>query len=155
MNDTNRPAWLLPGGIGLLVLILVVVALMRDPVQLDPGTPDGTVQEYLQAISDDDFERAYELLHPDEFEDCVPGDIERHASNQPFTASLDSDGEPLSDGDRVIVNVRMRFGTDGPFGSGWESFESFELVSEDGFWWITGEPWPYFSFECRQRGNDF
>lgn len=153
MSESNRPAWLLPAGIGLLVLVLVLVALVRDPVQLDPETPDGTVQEYLQAISDDDYETAFDLLHPDEFEDCVPSDIERQASNEPFTASLESDVEPVSGEDRAIINVRMRFGTDGPFGSGWETFESFELVSEDGFWWITGEPWPYFSFECRQRGD--
>lgn len=153
MRETNRPVWLLPAGIGLLVLVLVVVALVRDPVQLDPETPAGAVQEYLQAISDEDYEAAFELLHPDEFEECFPSDIERHAHNEPFTASLESDREPVSDGDRVLVNVRMRFGTDGPFGSGWETFESFELVSEDGFWWITGEPWPYFSFECRQGGD--
>lgn len=153
MTETNRPTWLLPAGIGILVIVLVIVALVRDPVELDPDTPEGTVQEYLQAISDNDFDRAFELLRPDEFAECVPGDIERHVSDEPFTASLESDGEPVSDEDRVIVNVRIRFGTGGPFGSGWETFESFELVSEDGFWWITGEPWPYFSFECRERGD--
>lgn len=154
MSEANRPAWLLPGGIGLLILALVVVALVRDPVQLDPGTPNGTVQEYLQAISDDDYETAFELLHPEDFDGCVPGDIERHVSDEPFTASLESRVvDPMDDQERVIVNVRIRFGTGGPFGSGWETFESFELVSEDDFWWITGEPWPYFSFECSQRGD--
>jgi hypothetical protein len=153
MSEENRPAWLLPTGIGLLVLVLVVVALLREPVQLDPGTPDGTVQEYLQAISDDDFETAFELLHPDEFDGCVPSDIQRHLGDQPFTASLESDVEPMDDRDLTIVNVRIRFGTEGPFGSGWETFESFELVSEDGMWWITGEPWPHFFFACRERGD--
>jgi hypothetical protein len=150
MSETNRPAWLLPAGVGLLVLVLVVVALVRDPVELDPETPEGTVQEYLQAISDGDYETAFELLHPDEFEGCVPSDIGRDLGNEPFTASLESDVEPMEE--LTIVNVRIRFGTDGPFGSGWETFESFELVSEDGFWWITGEPWPHFFFECRERG---
>lgn len=153
MSETNRPAWLLPAGIGLLVLVLVVVALLRDPVQLDPETPDGTVQEYLQAISDNDYEAAFATLHPDEFEECVPSDIQRHVNDEPFTASLESDGDAMPDSERAIVNVRIRFGTGGPFGSGWETFESFELVSEDGFWWITGEPWPYFSFDCRERGD--
>lgn len=135
------------------MVVLVVVALIRDPVQLDPETPSGTVQEYLQAISDDDFEAAFELLHPDEFEDCVPSDIQRHVTEEPFTASLESTVEPTEDQETAIVNVRIRFGTGGPFGSGWESFESFELVSEDGLWLITGEPWPYFSFECAHRGD--
>lgn len=154
MSEANRPAWLLPGGISLLVVVLVVVALIRDPVQLDPGTPSGTVQEYLQAISDHDFEAAHELLHPDEFEGCLPSDLERHVTQEPFTASLESTVEPPDDQETAVVNVRIRFGTGGPFGSGWESFESFELVSEDDGWLITGEPWPYFSFECAPR-EDF
>lgn len=153
MSETRRPSWLLPAGIGLLVLVLVVVALVRDPVQLDPGTPEGTVQEYLQAISEDDFETAFELLHPEEFEGCVPGDIERHVGDRQFTASLESDAQPIGDRDMTVVNVRIRFGTDGPFGSGWETFESFELIHEDNFWWITGEPWPHFFFACRERGD--
>lgn len=153
MSESKRPAWLLPAGIGLLIIVLVVVALVRDPVQLDPETPEGTVQEYLQAISDDDYERAFELLRPDDFEGCVPSDMRRFVSNEPFTATLDPDGGTMTAEDRAMVNVRIRFGTDGPFGSGWETFESFELVSEDGFWWITGEPWPHFFWECRERGD--
>lgn len=151
MSESKRPAWLLPTGIVLLVLVLVVIALVREPVQLDPATPEGTVQEYLQAISDDDYEKAFELLDPEEFEGCVPSDIERHVQDEPFTASFESDVHPLDDEDTVIVNVRIRFGTDGPFGSGWETFESFELIRDDGAWLITDEPWPRFFWECRER----
>ncbi len=43
MSDKKRPQWLLPAGIGLIVVVLVVVALVREPVQLDPSTPDGPV----------------------------------------------------------------------------------------------------------------
>lgn len=151
---SNRANWFIGGGIGLLVVVLVIVALVRDPVQLDPSSPEGTVQEYLQAMSDEDYERAFELLEPQTFEGCVPSDLARYAPSEPFTASLeDPASEPGPGEDRVFVNVRMRFGTDGMFGSGWESWESFELVSDDGFWWITGEPWPHFIWECEQRGD--
>ncbi len=151
---SNRANWLLAGGIGILVVVLVVVALVREPVQLDPSSPEGTVQEYLQAISDEDYERAFELLRPEVFEGCVPSDLSRYAPSEPFTASLESEGgEPGAGEDQAIVNVRMRFGTDGMFGSGWEAWESFELVNEEGFWWITGEPWPHFVWECEQRGD--
>lgn len=150
----GRPQWLLPAGIGLLIAVLVIVAIVRDPVELDPSTPEGVVQEYLQAIGDNDFDRALETLHPDEFTDCVSADISRHAPNEPFTASLDSDSEtPRTDGQVAVVSVRLRIGTDGMFGSSYETFENFELVFADGAWRITGEPWPYFAFACSERGD--
>jgi hypothetical protein len=27
----------------------------------------------------------------------------------------------------------------------------FELLDDDDFWWIVGDPWPYFTWECRGR----
>ncbi len=153
MSDKKRPQWLLPAGIGLLVVVLVVVALVREPVQLDPSTPEGTVQEYLQAIGDKDYDRALEILHPDEFEDCVAADIARSAPNDPFTASLDDAESERGADDEVVVSVRMRFGTGGMFGSSWENWETFTLRSEDGAWWITGRPWPHFHWECAERGD--
>lgn len=146
--------WLLAAGVGLVVLVLVVVALVRDPIQLDSSTPEGAVQAYLQAISDENYERAYEMLDPARFDECVPGDIARYAPGDPFTASLDDQGgEPTRDGEIRVVTVRMSFGTDGMFGPGWETWESFELISQDGFWWITGDPWPHFGWECPEEGD--
>lgn len=160
--------WAVPTGIGLVVGALVVIALVRDPLTLDPDSPEGTVQEYLQAISDQRWEDAYEVLDPQLFAECGPSDIASNAPSEPFTASLrTSDGfvrdrfEPIPPGDgppstttppddETIVEVTLRFGDTGPFGSGgWTSSEVFELVSRDDFWWVSGDPWPYFSWRCR------
>lgn len=151
----GRPQWLVPAGIGLLIVVLVAVALLRDPVQLDPTSPEGTVQLYLQAIGDEDFQRAMDLLDPDEFEGCVPADIARFVSDEPFTATLDE--EPITRGDdgdaMVFVSVHMRFGTDGLFGPSWETWETFTLVDEGGSWLITEDPWPHFSWDCTERSD--
>lgn len=145
--------WLLPTGIALVVIVLVVVALVRKPVLLDPTTPEGTVQEYLQAISDEDYEKAFEMLETDTFSGCVPSDLARYLPGEPFTASLEPDGDTAGGDSTAIVNVRIRFGSNGMFGSGWDTWESFELTSSDGIWWITGDPWPHFVWECTQRGD--
>jgi len=159
--------WGIPVGIAAVVAILVVVALVRDPVQLDPDSPEGTVQEYLQAISDERWEDAHAVLDPEGFAECNPSDIASNAPGQPFTASLQegdarqggrieevpSDDETTAtttppDEER-IVEVTLRFGDTGPLGSGWTTHEVFEVVSRDGFWWISGDPWPYFGWSCR------
>lgn len=171
MSLSERSTWArwgVPAGIALAVAVLVTVALVRDPVRLDPDSPEGTVQEYLEAISEDRWEDAYAVLDPARFADCAPGDIAANAPGEPFTASLQrSDGGAVVErfeeigGDGVatttttppdeetVVEVTLRFGDSGLFGGGWTTHEAFEVVSRDSFWWVSGDPWPYFSWRCQ------
>lgn len=166
MSDGNRARWLWPLGIGLGVVALVIVALARQPVQLDPSTAEGTVQAYLQAISDEDYNKAFETLDPEGFEGCSTSDLARNAPRGAFTATLgfseDADelrpigtvgGSPPSP-DLVAVDVTLRFGNGGVFGGSWDQYETFFLIPEDGLWLITDDPdpWPYFTWDCK-RGD--
>ncbi len=166
MSDGNRARWLWPLGIGLAVVALVIVALVRQPVQLDLSTAEGTVQEYLQAINDGDYNKAFELLDPDGFEGCSASDLARSAPRDSFTATLGFSedakgfrpigtvGGPPPSGELVSVDVTLRFGNGGVFSGSWDQYETFFLISEDGSWWITDDPdpWPYFTWDC-QRGD--
>lgn len=155
--------WLTPVAMGVGVIALVVIALNRTAPQLDLDTPEGAVQEYLRAISVEDYDAAFAVLDPDEFSGCDADDIARNVPDEPFSARLnDEDGfirefdiEPpntgqVLPGDVEYVSVIFEFGTPGPFGGTWESWESFQLIESDGDWWIVGDPWPYFSWSCRQ-----
>lgn len=159
MDEGSRARWLFPVLAGGVVIALVVVALVREPVQLDPDTPQGTVQEYLQAIADKDWEGAFEVLDPDAVSGCQPADLARHGPTEPFTATLSGEGadrpvfgepETTVPANAVWVEVTLRFGTTGPFGTSWETWEWFSLIERDGSWWIVGDPWPYFIWECRK-----
>lgn len=167
MSEEQTPTrgWMLPVVLGVLVLGLVAIALTRGPVELDPDTAEGTVQEYLVALNDADYERALELLHPQWGEGCEPDDL-RNAGRTDFTARL---GHVSSSGvieefgaistdefppDRELpgatdfVEVTIHQGETG-FGAGWDEYVVFELVEDDGFYWIVGDPWPYFTWNCR------
>ena len=148
MAEVTRSRWLFVAGAAGAVIVVVVLALAREPVQLDPNTPEGTVQEYLQAISDEDYDRAFEVLDPESFGGCDAGDLARHTQGEQFSANLEKP-KTSNEGTTAVVAVNMRFGEGGPFGSGWESWETFSLINRDGFWWITEEAWPYFGFDCR------
>ena len=164
MREGKITRWLVPGAITVVVVALGAIALLREPIQLDPATPEGTVQEYLQAISDENFDGAFDLLHPESFEGCDAADIARSGPREPFSATISEDGgfgefaefrgeeppgfTPVSPD--ATVNVILRFGASGPFDTGWEQWETFFLIEGDGFWWLTGDPWPYFSWNCRQ-----
>lgn len=159
--------WAVPAGIALGVVVLVTVALIRDPVQLDPDSPEGTVQEYLQAIGEERWDDAYAVLEPERFDGCDPADIAANAPGESFTATLQrgpgsmvveqfeeiggnsSTTTTSPPDDEAEIEVTLRFGDSGLFGGGgWTTFEVFPVVSRDGFWWVSGDPWPYFSWRC-------
>lgn len=136
--------WAVPAVLVVAVVALVAVALLRGPSSFDPTTPEGAVQDYLLAISDQRWEDAFAVLDPDSFPGCEPEDI-RAGHIEPFTAT--HDGTRIQAG-RAMVDVRLRFSDQGGIGGGWESWEQFTLVERDSFWYITGEPWPYFHWNC-------
>lgn len=152
MSDAASPrTWLIAGGAVVIIGALIAIALAREPVALDPGTPEGTVQNYLQAISDEDYIGAFNLLHPDWTKGCTAADLAAAAPTDPFSATL---GNTEETGTTAFVRVTIRQGAPGPgpFESGFGSFEEFfELENEIGQWLITGYPWPYFDWRCQPR----
>lgn len=157
------PGWLLPVGLGVVVIGLVAIAMARGPVSLDPDTPEGTVQEYLLAISDDRWDEAVEVVHEDWRGTC-DGDDLRSFDPDEFTAELGSTGDfgggpvvapepvgqpaPTMPEETTTVDVTIIHG--GGVG-GWNEYTTFELTNQDGFWWLVGDPWPYFIWSCQGR----
>ncbi|MEA1902521.1 MAG: hypothetical protein U9N56_03235 [Actinomycetota bacterium] len=151
MTVGKQNRWIWPAVLGIAVVALVAIALNREPVQLDPNTPEGTVQAYLQAIGDSDYDAAFELLDPEEYEGCSPADLATSVNRgEPFTAVFDTENIEKVGNDTTLVPVRMQFGSTGPFGNGWTQWETFILTDRTGSWLITEEAWPYFVWSCRE-----
>ncbi len=162
--------WWLPLGLGVLVIALVVIALTRGPVVLDPTSPEGTVQEYLVAIDEGRWEDALLVIHPDWLGACEADDLARFDPGE-FTAELGAprgisagfvtedfeaigggggEPEPLPSSDTTVEVTISHRGTGGGLGSGWDEYVVFELVDGGEFWFISGDPWPYFIWNCRE-----
>jgi hypothetical protein len=163
-TERRRRSWLLPAGLVALVVVLVVIALVRGPVTLDPDTPEGTVQEYLQAIRDERWEDAISVIDADWLGSCQASDLEQWADTD-FTAKLGteqtdtlrfvdvapspSDGSLPEPTEQVEVTISH---VSGPgLGSSWDEYVMFQLLERDDFWWLADDPWPYFVFNCRDR----
>jgi hypothetical protein len=136
------------------------------------------VQEYLVAISEERWEDAVAVIHPDWLGQCGADDLSPFATTD-FTAELGtSDGfgggfgggfvggfveqrfdeveavagdEPLPEAD-TTVEVTINHDDVGGLASGWSEYVVFEMTDEDDFWWISGDPWPYFVWNCRGSG---
>lgn len=146
---------------------LVTIALLRGPVVLDPDSPEGTVQEYLVAVDEERWDDAVAVIHPDWLGECVGVDLSHFPPGE-FSAELGIPG--TIDADLAVGSVDSPIGsTEGPlpeidttvevtinrsdvggFGSGWDEYVLFELVDDGEFWWIAGDPWPYFIWNCRE-----
>ena len=172
MTTTERraPGWLLPVALGLVLVALVTIALTRGPVDLDPDTPEGTVQEYLLAISDEQWDDAVAVIHDDWRGTCDGFDLQSFAPGD-FSAELGSSGgfggselreefgaigEPGSaeatiPENATRVEVTINHQNDGGFSNTWHENVTFELSFDGDFWWIVGDPWPYFIFSCPGR----
>jgi hypothetical protein len=158
------PGWIMPAGLALLVAILVTVALTRGPATFDPDTPEGAVQEYLVAMSEGRWDDAVEVIHEDWRRSCTGSDLESFAPGN-FSAELGSGGgrfggiveerftsvdpgvSPTMPDETTMVEVTIQRGGPG----GWNEHTTFELGRTDGFWWLIGDPWPYFVWSCEER----
>lgn len=149
MNDTKSgpDRVLLIGAVvvGLIVVVAALVALTRsEPATLDPTTPEGTAQRYVQAILDGDNTTADDLLLE---EDC---DIwPNYFGDQTVRARLT---DSTVDGNTATVEVELVFSGGDPLfgGYGYEERALIELERVDGSWLVDPDSWPYFPCEVER-----
>ncbi len=137
--------WVL-GGLVLVTLVIgAVVGAVRDPATLDPQSPEGVVQSYLEAVFDHDYTNAVGYLTAETAERCRPSAFRDAWVPDDLIADLDE--VRVRDG-QADVRVQLRSTADPlPFESMDPSVETFTLVDDDGPWRITDEPWPLHSCE--------
>ena len=65
-------AWLIGGGAALAALLVasIVVAVIEDDHEFEPGSPEAAVQAFLRAVDSEDLESAYGLLSDALREQC-------------------------------------------------------------------------------------
>jgi len=135
------PGWLFPALGVAVVVTLVVVGLNRPPVELDPDSPEGTVQQYIDALDRGDYETAASFWATT---GCTPESVVPTNPPEVSAALEDVDG----DDQRATVIVRLSESSTDPMGGLSEHQEWFYLVVEDGSWRIEQPAWPYYDQLC-------
>jgi len=143
-KDRRLPGWVMPVVGVLAVVVLVLIGLNREPEQFDPATPEGTVQTYIAALVDGDFETAASFWAAD---GCLPASIEPTGGAPDISATLVSvDGD---DEDATVVIDITDNNTD-PLNGIYEFQEWFTLVNGDDGWRIHQLSWPYHDQICEE-----
>ena len=140
--------WLIGGGAILAVLMAasIIVALARGESEFDPGSPELTVQRYVKALVESDFETAESLWSPELREDCSFEDflLNTKGSLGRLSGARITLDDVQTVGETTIVSVRMIRTTGGGIFGPSERVNSYDYTVRkfDGDWLITDHTWP-------------
>ena len=130
--------------LGLLVLVAVAFTFVPSP-QLDPATPEGVVQRYLQAVVEGRRTEARSYLSDRLQRECEPG-FPRYTSRDAYRIELT---ESVVEGSTAEVEVLVTEQDVEIFDYHHEFSASYSLVSSEGGWRITDQEWPWYA--CSER----
>ena len=128
-----------------IVALIAVLAVKETTPQLDAKTPEGTLQQYLQSVTDHDFNSAITYLATGT--KCKIEDFDQAYIQDSVRISL-SDTSITSDSASVKVSIENSSGD--PFGSSYAESQTFRLTKSANGWKISGIPWP--TYQC---GGEF
>lgn len=124
---------------GVLVVVAVVLTFVNRP-QLDPGTPEGVVQRYLQAVVEGRRSLARSYLSDRLQRECDSG-FPRHLSQDAVRIEwIDT----VVDGSEARVDVMVAEDDLGIFDSYYEFHAGFTLQDSADGWRITDQEWPWY-----------
>ena len=131
-----------------VIVVIVAVALvfaLQGPEQFDPGTPEATVQGYLQAVIDEDQTAAARFLVPDLAKRCG-SDLDRIRHYPRSFRAVVADTRPF--GDQILITVEISEGSGaGLFSDSYTFDETLVLEKAGDEWLIAQVPWPIY---CRE-----
>jgi hypothetical protein len=132
--------------VGVVVVIVVaaaaIVTSLRPSPQLDPSTPEGTVQVFFQAVEADDWEGVRALLSSSLQDQCQSSELSQFRDDIGRAVIVDVD--PI--GSETIVEVRAsRVVVDDPLNPySYDDTFRFVLVQEGGRLAVSELPWQFF-----------
>jgi hypothetical protein len=134
-------------GIGLLVVIALTVFFTRKDshTYVAEDTPEGVVHNYVVAVLDKDYEKAYgylaDLDHKPTFANFRQSFL--NGAVNPNNAGIDIGSSEVSNNE-ASVEVALIYNPSDPFSSGYRDTQRAVLVKQNGAWKISLMPTYYF-----------
>ena len=137
-------------GIATLVVIALVVFFLRQNSQsyISEDAPEGVVHNYVLAVLNDDYEKAYAYLadldHKPSYEQFRDAFITGVVN--PSNATVDIGDSEITD-DTASVEVALIYTPSDPFSTGYRDVQRAVLVRQGGAWKLSSLPCYYF-WDC-------
>ena len=137
-------------GIALLVVIALAVFFIRKDTQsyVSEDAPEGVVHNYVLAVLNDDYEKAYDYLadldHKPTHEQFRNSFIQGVVN--PNNSAVDV-GKSEINGDTASVEVALIYNPSDPFSTGYRDVQRALLIKQGSAWKISSMPCYYF-WDC-------
>ncbi len=147
--------WLIGGLVGVTAFLVLATALAvtRNEAEFEPGTPESVVQQFFEAVENEDYAIAHNFYSKDLGNECTVESLATPDSwsvRQLAESRVVFEDTKYLNGSAVVVTRVTRISGDGLFGSSESSHEErLSMVEEDGTWKFSEEPWPRFG--CPRR----
>ena len=134
-------------GIAVLVVIALVVFFLRQGSQsyILEEAPEGVVHNYVLAVLDGDYEKAYgylaELDHKPTYQQFRDAFLKGMVN--PNNSAVDI-GRSEVNGDTASVEVALIYNPSDPFSTGYRDVQRAILVRQGGAWKLSSMPGYYF-----------
>jgi hypothetical protein len=141
-------------GIGVLILVALILFFTRQEVHeyRTEGTPDAAVFNYVLAITQKDYDKAYGYLADLEHKPTYDEFRQSFLSGMVGPANVGVDvGEAEVNDDVAAVEVSLIYGSGEPFASSYRSLERAALVRQDGEWKISSMPYNFWDYNWYQE----
>lgn len=142
-------------GILIFIVLLVAVALglffLRQNTQTygPEDNPAGVVRNYVIAVQNMDFERAYtylaEMDGKPSFDSFRKAYINRELDTSNAAVQIGSTRN-ISDSE-VLMDVTLVYSSNEPFSNPWSDTQNASLVKQNGSWRLTRMPYPYWGWD--------
>lgn len=134
-------------GIAVLVVVALAVFFIRKDSQsyVSEGTPEGVVHNYVLALLNGDYQKAYGYLADlenkptyEQFRDAfIKGMV------NPNNSAVDI-GQSQVNNDTASVEFNLIYNSSDPFSTGYRDVQRAILVKQDGAWKLSSMPGYYF-----------
>lgn len=134
-------------GIAALVLVALAIFFLRQDRQayVSDAAPEGVVHNYILAVLNKDYEKAYGYLADREHKPTYEEFRNSFLSGMinPENSAADVGGSEIDD-DTASVEVDMIYTPRDPFSTGYRDVQHALLLNQNGSWKITSMPTYYF-----------
>ncbi|HLF74294.1 MAG TPA: hypothetical protein VI524_08115 [Anaerolineales bacterium] len=134
-------------GIAVLVVLALAIFFIRSDTQtyVSDGAPEGVVHNYVLAVLNKDYEKAYgylaDLDHKPTYEQFRDAFLKGIVN--PSNSAVDI-GDSEINGDTASVEVAMIYNPSDPFSTGYRDVQRAILVKQGGAWKLSSMPGYYF-----------
>ena len=141
-------------GIGALILLALGLFFTRQDKRdyVADNAPAGVVHNYVLAILNRDYDKAYgylaDLEHKPTYEEFRQSFF--NGMVNPNNAGLEVGAAEIN-GDEAVVTVTLFYSYNDPFSSGYESTDHALLVEQNGAWKLSSMPYNFWNYNWYQE----